>query len=179
MKGLYVRGDAQPCKLTARQHLGETELCSRRFARDQDRRMRNAWLVIHVPPMTRCERIEVASVAPHASANISFKRHVSKVPQAPAPPQIDVEGGEAVPSLPRYCFATSRTRRGSVLSAFSFLRSHSYIRQTDAIVYTICHAMYLCDVPTLVCIRELGSSGSCMFATSGRMAAEPAIGVNR
>jgi hypothetical protein len=98
VEGLYVRGDAQPWRLTARQHEG-TELCTRHLARDQDRCIRNAWLVIHILPTMRCERTEVPCVAPYASASIGAKRDVSKVPQAPGPPQMNVEGGEAVPSL--------------------------------------------------------------------------------
>jgi hypothetical protein len=106
-----VRAHAQPWKLTARQHEG-TELCTRlfKFAPDQDRCMRKSRLVIHIPPMMRCEQTEVPCVAPHASANIGSKRDVSTVPQAPGPPQTNVEGSEAVPSLlaPVLC---SRARR--------------------------------------------------------------------
>jgi hypothetical protein len=75
----------------------ETELCPLRFARDRDRCLRIAWLVIHVSPMMGCERSEVASVAPYVSPSMGSKRDVSKVPQAPAPPPMNVEGGEAVP----------------------------------------------------------------------------------
>jgi hypothetical protein len=46
------------------------------------------------------EQMEVSCVALHASVKIDFIREVSEVPQAPRPPQMNVEGGKAVLSDP-------------------------------------------------------------------------------